>query len=118
MNHLFVPPVSASPLAERSRRLSSMPKLSHGARSAASCVVIGCMLYRTKMAASGTDVQSKLALLAVLVLNDAEMHANERRRKKEWTKNWIKRRNAGKGVLSMLHKELRIEDCTSSANFI
>ncbi|XP_049764668.1 uncharacterized protein LOC126093298 [Schistocerca cancellata] len=95
-----------------------MPKLSHGARSAASCVEIGCVLCRTKMAASGTDVQSKLALLALLVLNDAEIHATERRRKKEWTKNWIKRRNAGKGVLSMLHKELRIEDRTSFANFI
>lgn len=60
------------------------------------------------MSDSTADVKRKIALLAMLVLNDAERDANERRQEKEWTKRWIKRRTAGRGVLSMLDSELRL----------
>ncbi|KAM0729418.1 hypothetical protein ACS0PU_004772 [Formica fusca] len=55
----------------------------------------------------------KIAALSLLLIVDVERRnerLEKRKKRKMWVRNWLQRRNEGRGVLTMLHRELRCED--------
>lgn len=57
-------------------------------------------------------------ILIIMITLKRKKKFKKLKKKRIWVRNWIKKRNEGRGVLNMLNNELRIEDLTAYKNFL
>ncbi|KAG8226566.1 hypothetical protein J437_LFUL004738 [Ladona fulva] len=61
-------------------------------------------------------ITAAVALISMVMA--AGIIINRRRRRSMWTRPWIQRREGGRGMLNMVHKELAVEDREAFRNFM
>jgi hypothetical protein len=66
------------------------------------------------------ELETVTAIVAVIsmMIVAVELRRRERRRRSLWTRQWIQRRETGRGLLSMVHEELATEDRNAFRNFM
>lgn len=58
--------------------------------------------------------------LAILIIQQVQVRKKQQRdkvRKRLWARKWLQRRDEGRGIASMVCRELRFEDPTSFKNY-
>jgi hypothetical protein len=65
----------------------------------------------------GTAAAAAVILIA-MVLAVGSMRNQRRRVRSVWTRPWIQRREGGRGLLNMVHRELAVEDADAFRNFM
>ncbi|XP_046406228.1 protein ANTAGONIST OF LIKE HETEROCHROMATIN PROTEIN 1-like [Ischnura elegans] len=59
-----------------------------------------------------------IAVISIMLAAAEVMRRQGRRRRSAWTRPWIRRREEGRGVLDMVHRELASEDRDAFKNFL
>lgn len=57
-------------------------------------------------------------IVTMMMIVEKRKHKAIERKKRMWTKKWIRRRMIGGGILNMLNQELLIEDPVGYKNFL
>jgi hypothetical protein len=72
-------------------------------------------ILQTEMDENDTNM---LLITSCVLLIAKALKKRKRKTRTVWSKEWLQRRNEGRGVLHMLNSELRIEDAASYKNFL
>lgn len=73
------------------------------------------VMVKTKIIATAAAVN---IIIIIALLKKRKSNGKINKSKREWSRKWLLRRQQGKGVLTMLNKELLSEDPNAYRNFV